>query len=402
MQRIFFAALFTSFLFFSFFPYVCSSYCTRSDLQPYALATALVICLCGKMHLSRYFYIPWLLFLAFLAKALLKDTSDVWEFKLVFGILSIVIFASIYLYLLRTHRQAVVYFIYASLALWTLAACFQEFFGKDLFSFALFNLRTDQIRGVTSLAPEPSQYGIVMILLVFALSILKPLKSTKVIAITAFVATTILARSSVASGVAFLLLTIFLFNVRYTVPMAGFVFGLFILYQIEGHELLMGHSRILNLLALSLNDPLQVVLRDASANDRIGHIVGSIKAFWDSGGLPRMNENWSQYATNYVQTMDLFANNTYFSKIGVLSTWGGLTFYGGIIGLATFCYFLIFFAIKLQNLVHPARLALGFTIFLLLFPVSLHIPLLGLIVAAAIVTATNTPKHKSPYQSPNR
>jgi hypothetical protein len=85
---------------------------------------------------------------------------------------------------------------------------------------------------------------------------------------------------------------------------------------------------------LILNDPLSLVLLDASANDRFFHIVFSLKGFFDNSALPNGFDSWIPYAKSQLDVFSGYVIAQWFSLGGrIMSGYGSLLFETGFFGL---------------------------------------------------------------------
>lgn len=338
------SALFFLLIIFSCFPYI-SILQIHTDSQPNAL-------ICGV--LIFFFYIgkirgktpQTLMFLCIIAFILLLFSGLSFNALRSFANYLSLFFITIASYHVIRRMSGFKIEVYkAVVMIWFFVGTVQVFIAPDFLSFLLprgDSVATTQTgRGVVCLAPEPTHYGLICILL-FLLGFINWRfdKNVRFCYLLLFTQVFVYARSSLAILIVILTaVTVGLYMaftdkrnrvktvlIMTTVSMI-FVSGIYIGYQ----EL--QSFRVGVLLKNLIDDPLSIVTLDASVNERFIHIIVSIKGFLDNFMLPHGFDNFAPYYKEFLKQYWNYINDYTFNQESVTriqSGWGAALYEMGI------------------------------------------------------------------------
>lgn len=199
----------------------------------------------------------------------------------------------------------------------------------NIFNF-LLTPRTSISRGVTSLTPEPTAFGIMLIFLIliellFLKSIYK--KSTIILIILNILSILFVAKSATAT--LYLILSLFIWAlISYKFKFKYFLYFLFILilliYLNQNLYKIFGDTRIFTILNnINTNDVIKIILNDTSVFDRIMATIFGFKAslnnFFIPGGF------YLEKSLNPINIVLFETNiNNYHPGSRLMSLWGSL------------------------------------------------------------------------------
>ncbi|MAG85876.1 MAG: hypothetical protein CMB97_00460 [Flavobacteriaceae bacterium] len=213
--------------------------------------------------------------------------------------------------------------------IWLVVGLIQLFFNNQFMVAIIGDIRTTASRGVTSLAPEPSHYGIMCVFLLF----FGYLRSTrKWIMLLLVVQIVILSRSFLA------VLLLFAFWFYRTIIFASLrtvLLSLIVVFAaviaVDYMDVFFQGQRVLSLLKLIIQNPILIFTRDASANSRFLHIILPVWGFLKAFGLPHGFGQWEEF---------IISNRSFYKdilvRIGpgrIMSTYGASLFELGVFGL---------------------------------------------------------------------
>ncbi len=315
----------------AFFPYIRIIE-FPTDTQPYAFVfSLLVIALFSDFKAPKYFQLYIYFILLFAPIVGIHSGLDLIFIRSFVGYLSFFTISWAAFILFKKVEISKNLFTIIVL-IWFFVGFIQLFLWPQFGSALVSGFRTTEERGVVSLAPEPSYYGIVCLsLLIFNVLIYR----SNLVYLLCFVQIVIFAQSFMI--MAYLVLFIYFLVVAkssvtkrlllLTLPFVAF-YLLSVLFPVIESE---SESRALKLLSFVVESPFQVFKLDASANDRLSHIYFSFKGAFENFLLPNGFAKWSQYITQQVQASDFF---WWFSSGRIMSTYGSALFEFGILGLS--------------------------------------------------------------------
>lgn len=278
------------YLFFALLPWV-SFGLIDAGIQPYSFILGVVVNLLlyrGSMPA----YILWSCLLAFTC---LLVTLAYFKFSFL-SARAVVTYSSLPVhamafYLIKKHKIFnVSVSIYSANVVWLCAGVFQKIVGTYSLVF-LVTARTSESRGVTSLAPEPTFYGMFLILITWLIWAENQYLINKlVVFFTALNIIGVLFFAQSSMAVLYLILLSFivvLFNIKsiarfaFTM-MASTVVAAVLYFSVQSME----GSRVKNLLGRAVDEGVEVARHDESINDRLRSIVFPLAGAMDNNLLP--------------------------------------------------------------------------------------------------------------------
>lgn len=287
--------VFSSYLFVIcvFFPWV--SFRTNSmDTQPWAFICSLVFLLsCLDLKVSKTIYVVWFIPVVACSLFFIDHNGDASLF--IRGFFSYLFFVSVFVasyYLFRFCPFPLKFLVFINL-LYLIVGIIQMSLGPYVFDF-LAPVRTTESRGVTSLAVEPTNFGLTLLVFSWIYYIYHDYKlnnTYQILVLSNFLGVLFVAQSSLA--ICFVLLAIFMFII-YKVSVKTFFYTLIISsLGLFGTDFLIYHypearmSKLFNI--LSNIGFLELLLRDASFNYRVSSLIfpyqGFVKNIFMPGGF---------------------------------------------------------------------------------------------------------------------
>jgi hypothetical protein len=222
-------------------------------------------------------------------------------------------------------------FLKFTIIIWNLVGLVQLIYDRSFMEFMLPSMRTTDNRGVTSLATEPTFYGIILIFLTIICSHLEFKYKNIYIGICIF-GIIFIAQSSM--GILFLLIMIIYYlcthiSVKYLFFSTLIMSAIFIIMQ-----KIMEESRVMQLILLAIENPIILLSTDASVADRFYHIYFSLYGFLDWCLLPHGYNEWTDYAKKQLTLNSDTIILEWFSLSGrIMSGYGAALFELGIFSL---------------------------------------------------------------------
>lgn len=316
------------FFFFVFFPYL-QILPLPTDTQPYALMVSFLIFTLLNKQFTRAEIMLLTLSLASLFLFLIDGVSFN-SLRSFLNYLSLFLISFAAFRVLRSELINFELFLKFSTVTWFVVAAIQTFYSRQFLTFLISSSRTTENRGVTGLAPEPTFLGIVFIffMLMFTHSQIKNKKFYIAMCVFAIV---FFAKSSMA--VLFLFLMVFFWFITSLNLRALVVILLCALFTPEFIDI-MKDSRMGYLLAKLLEDPMSLLLLDASINDRFFHVFFSLKGFFDNLMIPNGYSSWVEYSSEQISIYSNYVIVEWFSDGGrIMSGFGSAFFELGIFAL---------------------------------------------------------------------
>jgi hypothetical protein len=359
------------FLFFVFFPFI-SPVKTNTDMQPYSLFFSLLLLPLFQFKITKFQLI--ILAIPIIAVLLLMFSSINYNtLRSLYNYFSIFFIYYVSYKILKHQLFDIQKVIKIFLYIWVAIGFFQTLFKKDFLTFLISNSRTTETRGVTSLAPEPTFFALILIfflLFIFHLNY----KNKNIYYFLIVCSILFFAKSSMG-----LLYLFFLFSYLFLTKLSFkflaisffsvFVFSFFIQFFYD--------SRIYGLISLFVENPSNLLLLDESVNDRFFQIFFSLKGFFSFFLLPHGFSNWSSYLVSEVPKYSGYVLVEYSTEDGrIMSGYGSLLFELGFFGLlmpfvlikqnfilykANFSSF--FFVVLIINLLMISAIPIGFSYF---------------------------------------
>jgi hypothetical protein len=336
------------FIFFVFFPYI-QFIPFGTDVQPYALLLGIFIFLFSKaVKVSRTdFLIIYILIASFFILFLNEINFN--SFRSLLNYFSI-FFISVSAYqVLNSNLLNIEKLIKFFFKIWVVVGIIQNFVFSNFMTFLISSSRTAHGRGVTSLAPEPTFFGIVLIFFIVFFLHFEKSKENKYYIIVSVISIFLLAKSAMAFIFLILLGFYFLlFNFRFKYLI--FIIPLF--FSVSFLFLFLRDTRIYKVLSLLFDNPKLLVLMDASVNDRFFHIYFSILGSINNFFLPNGFNMWEEFVSSMLVEYEEFIIIEWFSQGGrIMSGYGGMFFELGFLGfLVPFVFSFLLYRIYKSNL----------------------------------------------------
>ena len=346
--------LFIVYVFYTsiFFPYI-KIIPSPTDVQPYCLILAGFIGALFIYSKSIYLKIPFeimLLFFVFVFAVAVFFTISNLDFN---SLRSLANYSSIFFicfstyFVLKNQHGFSNNFLKYVIYFWFLIGLIQRFFYRDFMVSLIgrgFAEGQNWFRGVIGLAPEPTFYGLMCILLIF-LAYFHFKGKNKLLIVLLLIQIFLFSMSSTT----ILLLCVFfiyyiliyftsvrnlLKTVKIIVPLLLLLYGLLIFEKYINFS----QTRFYGIASLLLENPL-LIMQDESASDRIIHILFSFLGFFGNYFLPHGFGKWSEYIGGLYP--DVLSYGTVVSVGGerIMSGYGAAFFELGLMGILIFISF---------------------------------------------------------------
>lgn len=320
--------IYSLFFFFVFFPFV-SPIKTSTDMQPYSVVCAILLLPSFKFSISRsQILISFFPLIAFLL--LFVSDFSFNSLRSLYNYISLFIIYYVSYKVLKSNVLNVKSIIKFFLSVWISIGILQATIKKDLFTFLISESRTTENRGATSLAPEPTFFAIILIFfLVFIFQLNLKDKNKYYIAIIFSIL--LVAKSSM--GLVYLLV-IFFYLLLTKLSLKLFFITLLSCLLLSLSISFFVDSRLYDLATIFIENPSNLIMLDASINDRFFQIFFSIKGFFEFYFLPHGFSYWGKYLAIEVPKYSDYVMVDYFSSDGrIMSGLGSLLFELGLFGL---------------------------------------------------------------------
>lgn len=287
------------FYFFCFFPYI-QILPFNTDSQPNALIIAAILCCLGKrdakMNKSLFFLL--LTLMCALIILIIKYPITLLGVRLVGGYVSLFLISYVaYTSLKITNGIPYKFFIFV-VAGWSMVGVFQLFIDLNFFQFLLYREAHSDLlesgRGVNSLAPEPTFYGVVCLLLAIINQLcFRNEKYYRLILFACIAQIFIISRSSACIFIIILSFFIYIiyqvfysiqYRKRYILFFLCIICFSVLFFMIDFSSL--ESYRIGRLLSLLQKKPSMFLVMDASVNERFNHTFFSLYGFLSDWGIP--------------------------------------------------------------------------------------------------------------------
>lgn len=374
-----------------FFPYL-SFISTPFDTQPYALALSIIV-LFVRFFFNIDFKIPNIIYYYFVI-AIISFFNMLIMSSFRLGIRSFVGYISVPIFMLiaytsfdRIKSNALIVIT----TVWFFFGVVQTFIYRDFGKVLVSRMSTSTDRGVTSLAVEPSYYAILCIfILVYNMILYNQNKYNKKVYNYIFFISSfqILLAKSAMGFVIYILFLFFNFLFSSTYKQKLKYISIFVLSYIIGlgYTIFIGFSsgRLLSLYKKLDEGLLNLILKDGSIADRLGHILVSFSSLSHSNGIGFGLGQWDNYAPYIAHNSGLLISNitnVNFTLGRIMSGWGSTIFEIGLFGvlfILGFIYLVCYNTFHLNSKNKSLLCITGFTIFItMMTSVPLTYPLFG-------------------------
>lgn len=311
------------------FPYV-TLYNFGTDIQPWFVLLASIIFILDIKR-SYNIYILYLAIPCVFSLFLFVAGNDFFNSARSFlGYLTIAITPWIVLQLLRKNKNILVSLLKISSLLYFFVAVVQIALDKSFLTSLISRLSTTTDRGVVSLSPEPTFYGLICLFLILALSVDGSHKKTiKLNAIQIL----FFAQSSmvIVLGAVYALYALLLnFKIRYLFFIVILTILSYFIYELLSNSNIR-FLNIINIINKTASSPDSIIYADASINDRVSAIFFSIKGFFDNYAMPNGFGTYGDYLKLNLPQQDFFWYVAVQDRI--MSYYGSILFELGLVGL---------------------------------------------------------------------
>lgn len=299
------------------FPYI-QIVQTESYNQPYSLILGLIILTLNYKYTIRIFkkklFFSLLLLLLFSIIIYFITSypyTNPLDFKYLITYLTLPIISAATYIILNDNKSQIVKILILSSLIWLLIGLIQQFFSPTFLTFLIGQWKEvseDSVlsgRGITNLAPEPTHYGFHILLMATSLYYLR---TKSIYILLCILQSILLARSSSGLLTIFLgILFFFLFSKstlkKYIIIFFGIIFSILFYKYVSGLDTENVNIRVLSLLHVFFEAPLEILKVDASMNARIGGIYYSFKLIVTDFFIPHglSQTTWLKY-NNYILT----------------------------------------------------------------------------------------------------
>ena len=356
------------------FPYVGPKI-IPSDNQPFALILAFMFLLYQRniIVLKRHYSLAIPVLIA-LFIGILEYDNVVVSIRSFVGYTSFLVL-NIFFYNHSLKHKFPVRLFKRVILVWLFVALFQFCFDKSFLSSIVSNFRIHELRGVVSLASEPSYLGVTGCFFLIISS--QFLRSN----VYSFLSVVLVGLSQ--SGFAIILLFFFLFSLFMTrIVKARIKTKLVFSFLLLSLALLVIHvAKDTSLLSQRLafvvdslaRDPMSFIYSDASAADRFFHVFYSFRGFFENYFLPNGFSYWEVFAWDKFSD----SNFVWITTGRIMSTFGAMLFELGLFSFPI----IIFINYQLFTSKFKSKYAVLISInFFLLFAIPLVYPLIPLIL----------------------
>lgn len=344
-KKILFFLLFV----FIFFPYINILNVLKTDTQPNALVISLIINFLFFPYLIRinkkfiFLIIPFI-FGLFLFPFSIDYIYGLREIGGYISVLSISI--SIYIFFKKYNGNInIENFICYSILIWLISGILQKFFYSQ-FSIILPRLSTSSGRGSTSLAPEPSYYGLMLMFFLWCnFEFINGTSKKILIYILIILQLIFIAKSGIYFFTLFVILAFYLiifiilfFFTNMKIKYNNLILSIFLSLIVISFFIIsfqfLKNTRLFDIMNKISKNPLEFFTKDRSAFDRLNDITSSFKGFIKNFGFPHLFGDWK----------------TFMDSSRIKSLWGSVLFNLGFIGFLYIFLFNLLLFIRYKNI----------------------------------------------------
>jgi hypothetical protein len=320
-----------------------------SELQPNAfLIGLLLLIIMNKIYFSKLFY---LLIIPMIFSILLLSMNDftIVHIKEVYGYTSFFLLSVISYNYFIFYGEIKYKFYRNILFIYMLVGLIQLYIQPNFFHIFLareLGYNGFQGRGVESMTTEPTYYGLILlfifILVYNSLVLSNNQKNRLYLLITISLLLVSKSTTAIVGFFIFLLFDFIKINIKLLIKFLFFLIASIFIFHYYYQDIIT--LRVFKLFEFLLTGGIvELINKDQSSNDRILHVVFSIKGFFDSFGLPHGFSAWN----DYIQLQSSLGYDTkYISSEAnkILSFIGTLLFELGVFSFPIFIY--IFLVLK--------------------------------------------------------
>jgi hypothetical protein len=389
-----------TFIVVSCFPWVGMPY---MDTQPFSFISACFYLLSeifsSKGRFAIPFYILFIIISFILGVIYSLFLAEMFDFLAIRGIvmyIGIPIFLLAYATFINKYGFPK-HLFYKINCIWIGAAFLQLQFSTEIYS-SFVSIRTTEDRGLTSLAPEPTFFGIYLFFSSWVMLEIENYKLSKramVLFVLNILSILFLAKSSMVILFCLLAVNFTFLSQMMWLGVRGALYSFFIIaivsflfYFLAVNYL--ADSRLYYIFSIILNNPFLLFEIDASSNARLSSIVLPLHSFFDNYFWPHGFYAYPSVAERVASFYDDFFFYEY-DKAKIESWIGALLFELGIFGLVG----LIYMIIKIMNGERNRILKSLFLLLILFSAIPTGFPLIYLLIAILIINGSGVNKTSS-------
>lgn len=332
------------FIFFCYFPYL-QIIEIPTDSQPYALLFGGFIILYGLGNKLRWEFKVFIFVCLFSLIGLFKDASFN-SVRSLLNYVSILIIPLATFNLLKTHTLSYRFFKFVVL-IWGFVGMIQLMYDPNFASFLKYRTQGDYLvetgRGCTSLAPEPTFFGTIVILLsIVGWLNFRYKQGFRIWMFILAFELLILSRSSMCilfAGIAIIIYSIIMGFIRKPkLLLLSLIIIVLIICGINQFQDFLNQYRAGRLLVALLNNPSDFIVADASVNERFIHAFFPIYGFYENYGMPHFYGEFNDYMKHIFGSREFHSLISYYRSnyTRILSSVGCALFELGWVGLLIF------------------------------------------------------------------
>ena len=376
-------------LLFSFFPYI-TPVSFGTDIQPWNILIVTTYSMLLFYNGCRFQRIFIYLLIPMVCSILLFYVGDnqFSSIRSIAGYFTIALTPLVFHYMLNKYYDLTVNFLKFSVIIYLIIGLIQIVFDVNFLSFLLSRISSFGGRGVTSLTPEPTFYGIVCLFLIL-LFLTLDIKNKSIFIYLLLFQIFFIAQSSMV--ILFLLIfgfyyAIFKFNAKILLFLImALCIAMVIFVTLDSYHY---DARVLHLFNQAITHP-ETLMSDGSINPRIGSIYFSIMGFIDNFGMPNGFGAFSNYWATELPKQDIFIQSSNTPPVRIMSFYGSILFELGVVGLLIPISYSIILLRAYKKNIKNFLLFFFFLNTILFTAIPVSLPLVGIYIAALLYRSDN-------------
>lgn len=387
-----------AFILFCFFPYI-QLVPSEIDSQPYALLLGIIILLFNKIYKYNTNLSNLLLICIFGILFYFFSPFNLNSLRSAANYISLFIIPTASYHILKTNKSLTINLFKKIVLIWLIFGIIQLVIFPSFGSFLISRMSLGELesgRGVTSLAPEPTFYGIICALLSIVCFLnFKKCGEYKMLQIIIWSQLLLISRSTTVimiSGLSYIIYKLFFLFKNSPKSILGLIILSFIIVSITPIVLsYLQNYRIGKLLGLLIENPELFLLKDESVNERFIHAYFPIYGFIENYGLPHFYGGFNEYMKGVYQHNPFSEYIIYYRNdyTRIMSGLGSIMFELGIISLLLLKVLFSCFH-NIYNYDKQIVFFGGLFLFTLLNAMPLSNALVGFVIGNFIYVAQNT------------
>jgi len=375
-------------LFFSFFPYM-TPVSFGTDIQPWSIlmVTTYSMSLFYNGYRFQRIFIYLMIPMVISISLFYVGNNQFSSIRSIAGYFTIALTPFVFHFMLNKYYDLTVNFLKFAVITYLIIGLIQTVFDVNFLSFLLNRVSTFGGRGVTSLSPEPTKYGIVCLFLML-LFLTLDIKNKSLFIYLLLFQILFIAKSTMV--ILFLLIfwlyyAIFKFNAKiFLLLIMALCIAMVIFVTLDSSHY---DTRVLNLFNKVISDPGSLMY-DGSINARMADIYFPIMGFIDNFGMPNGFGAFSNYQATELLKQDIFLQNSMPSN-RIMSFYGGILFELGVIGLLIPISYSIIILKAYKKNIKNFLLFFFFLNTILFTGITASLPLVGFYIGALLYRSDN-------------